>query len=298
MILSQVKNTATYYAIQALHEERKSPITSLCKAAGISRSAYYKWLDRKPGKNEQLNEKICVLIKEIYEELDGILGYRQMTMNLNNEHHLKINEKRVLRLMRILHLKSVCRRKRKSYVKCSPEVTAANILNREFKSTNFGEKWLTDVTEMKYGSDRKAYLSAILDLSDKSIVSFMVGHSNNNALVFETFNIAHKEYPEAKPLFHSDRGYQYTSKAFHEKLVKASMTQSMSRVGRCIDNGPMESFWGMLKTEMYYLKKFETSEELKTAVCNYIDYYNNKRYQKRLNRMAPLVYRAYLKTIA
>ena len=72
------------------------------------------------------------------------------------------------------------------------------------------------------------------------------------------------------------------------------MTQSMSRVSRCIDNGPMEAFWGMLKSEMYYLKKFHTYDELKEAVCDYIDYYNNHRYQKRLNCMTPIEYRKHL----
>jgi transposase InsO family protein len=87
---------------------------------------------------------------------------------------------------------------------------------------------------------------------------------------------------------------QYTSKLFKKKLDIAGMKQSMSRVARCIDNGPMEAFWGMMKSEMYYLKKFNTYEELKDAVVEYIDYYNKKRYQKRLNCMAPIEYREYL----
>ena len=127
-------------------------------------------------------------------------------------------------------------------MKSTPEVAAENILSREFHAERFGEKWLTDVTEMKHGASGKACLSAILDLADKSIASFVIGHSNNNALVFETFDIAHENHPDAKPLFHSDRGCQYTSKSFRKKLNKAGMTQSMSRVSRCIDNGPMEAF--------------------------------------------------------
>lgn len=195
-------------------------------------------------------------------------------------------------------LKSVCCKKRKNYVKSTPEVTAKNILNREFIATHFGEKWLTDVTEMKYGLSSKAYLSAILDLSDKSIVSFVIGHSNNNNLVYETFEIARELYPNATPIFHSDRGYQYTSKIFKKKLDEVGMIQSMSRVSRCIDNGPMEAFWGMLKSEMFYFKKFNTYEELNSAVEDYIDYYNNYRYQKRLNCMTPIEYRQYLKSVA
>lgn len=266
--------------------------------AGIQRSSYYKWLKRTESKNESFNKDLMCLIRNAYEEKDGILGYRQMTIKLNREHRFHINEKRIYRLMRIMGLKSVCRKKRKNYIKSTPEVTAENILNREFTSTRFGEKWLTDVTEMKYGLSSKAYLSAILDLSDKSILSFVIGHSNNNNLVYETFEIARELYPNATTIFHSDRGYQYTSKIFKKKLDEAGMIQSMSRVSRCIDNGPMEAFWGMLKSEMFYLKKFNTYEELKSAVEDYIDYYNNYRYQKRLNCMTPIEYRQYLKSVA
>jgi transposase InsO family protein len=217
-----------------------------------------------------------------------------MTIRLNREHELNVNHKRVYRLMKILNLKSVCRKKRKNYIKSTLEITAENILNRKFEADGFGKKWLTDVTEMKYGLGGKVYLSAILDLGDKSIVSFVLSHSNNNELVFKTFDIAHKEHPDAKPIFHSDRGFQYTSKIFKKKLDDAGMTQSMSRVSRCIDNGPMEAFWGMMKSEMYYLRKFNTYLELETAITEYIDYYNNHRYQKRLKHMTPMEYRHYL----
>jgi len=266
----------------------------LCDIAEIQRSSYYKWLNRKESNNEQFNKRLLPMIKDAYEERDGILGYRQMTDKLNREHDFHVNDKRILRLMRILNLKSVCRRKRKNYIKSIPEVTAENILNREFDADSFGKKWLTDVTEMKYGPDKKAYLSAILDLRDKSIVSFVLGHSNNNELVFKTFDFAHQEFPDAEPIFHSDRGFQYTTKTFKKKLNDAGMTQSMSRVSRCIDNGPMEAFWGMLKSEMYYLRKFNSYDELEAAVIDYIDYYNNHRYQRRLNSMTPIEYRQHL----
>lgn len=278
-----------------MYNTKDASITELCKISGISRSSYYKWLNRKESKNEIFNKELLPVIKFAYEERNGILGYRQMTIKLNRENDFHINKKRIYRLMRILNLKSVCRKKRKNYIKSTPQVTAENILNRNFSSSSFGEKWLTDVTEMKYGVGSKAYLSAILDLSDKSIVSFVLGHSNNNQLVFKTFDIAHELYPNAKPIFHSDRGYQYTTKTFKKALDDAGMTQSMSRVSRCIDNGPMEAFWGMLKSEMYNLEKFDSYNKLEKAIIDYIDYYNNYRYQKRLNCMTPLEYREYLK---
>jgi len=217
-----------------------------------------------------------------------VVGYRQMTINLFRDKDRHVNQKRVYRLMKILGLKSVCRRKKYNYIRSTPEVTAQNILNRDFKADRPNEKWLTDVTEFKYGNGQKAYLSAILDLSDRRIVSYVFGHSNNNQLVFDTFDKAVRLNPDAMPIFHSDRGYQYTSKTFKAKLDKAKMTQSMSRVGHCIDNGPMEGFWGILKSEMYYLHKFNDYDTLKVAVEKYINYYNNKRYQRRLKCMSPL----------
>lgn len=277
-----------------LHDAKGYSIVELCTLAGIQRSSYYKWINRKPSVNERFNEMLIPLICVAYEERNGILGYRQMTIKLNREHDLCLNRKRIYRLMTYIGLKSVCRRKRKNYVRSTPEVTADNILNRNFKAESVGEKWLTDVTEMKYGSAIKAYLSAVLDLGDKSIVSFVLGNSNNNALVFKTLDLACEAMPKVSPIFHSDRGFQYTSKHFRKKLDDAGMVQSMSRVARCIDNGPMEAFWGMLKTEMFYLRKFETFEELESSVVEFIDYYNSKRYQKRLKCMTPLEYRKYL----
>lgn len=144
--------------------------------------------------------------------------------------------------MKCLNLKSVIRKKRKTYVKTTPQITAENILNRDFSAATPNEKWLTDVTEFKLTNGTKAFLSAIIDLYDNSIDSYVVGHSNNNKLVFDTFDIAVENNPTASPIFHSDRGYQYTSKNFKVKLDKISATQSMSRVGRCIDNGPIEGF--------------------------------------------------------
>ena len=134
----------------------------------------------------------------------------------------------------------------------------------------------------------KVYLSAILDLYDRRIVSYVIGDSNNNALVFDTFDKATAENPGARPLFHSDRGFQYTNRMFHKKLEETGMTQSMSRVGKCIDNGPMEGFWGILKRERYYGKRFTNKESLVRMIEDYIEYYNNQRLQRRLGVLTPM----------
>ena len=148
------------------------------------------------------------------------------------------------------------------------------------------------MTEFKYGTTfdniHKLYLSAILDLCDRRPVAYVIGDSNNNALVFETFDMAVAANPNAHPIFHSDRGYQYTSRTFHQKLEATGMTQSMSRVAHCTDNGPMEGFWGILKREMYYKQKFHTREELVQAITEYMDYYTNDRPQRGLGILTPM----------
>ena len=131
-------------------------------------------------------------------------------------------------------------------------------------------------------------MSAILDLYDGSIVSYVLGHSNNNNLVFKTLDQATKLLDGNHPLIHSDRGFQYTTRTFRNMLDDAGCIQSMSRVSRCIDNGPMEGFWGILKSEMYYLNKFQSYEVLEEAVKAYIYFYNNKRYQAKYKGLAPL----------
>lgn len=293
--MGEVRQEPSYLAIQYLHETKKYPVSKLCAALHIPRCSYYKWTKRVKNSNELLNEQIIEWIKALYIEENGILGYRQMTIAINRIHHTSYNVKRIHRLMHALHLQSVCRKKRYNYTPSTPEITAENILNREFYADKPNEKWLTDVTEFKWYEGlvvHKLYLSAIFDLYDRRIVAYKIGTSNNNKLVFDTFDEAVAMYPDAHPLFHSDRGFQYTSKVFRAKLDKAKMVQSMSRVGRCIDNGPMEGFWGILKSEMYYLRKFTDEQELTTAIENYILFYNTKRYQKRLRCMTPMEFHA------
>nr|WP_248735156.1 IS3 family transposase [Neobacillus rhizosphaerae] len=281
-----------YVAIQELHEKEDLSILLLCEISGISRAAYYKWLKRTPSSQELQNEEIIKEMQALHEKVDGIYGYRRMTLNINRKFEQNFNHKRIYRLMKIADIQCVIRKKKKLYKRSTPQHIAENVLNREFTAEKLNEKWVTDVTELKYGSSKKAYLSAILDLYDGSIVSYVLGHSNNNNLVFKTLDQATQLLDGDHPLIHSDRGFQYTSHGFKRRIDKVEMTQSMSRVGRCIDNGPMESFWGTLKCEKYYLNKYETFEELSRAINEYIHFYNYDRYQKRLNGLSPMEYRA------
>ncbi len=284
-----------FTAVKELHEEYLYPVEKLCKKLMISRAGYYKWLKRKPSKRQLVNEDLADKIMRMYERHNRTLGSRRMWMFINREHNTHYNHKRIRRIMKILGISSLIRRARRSCtVRLPNEQAAENILNRDFHADTYNQKWLTDVTEFKYGKDSKAYLSAILDLGDNRITSWVLGHSNNNELVFKTFRSATENNPEAHPLFHSDRGFQYTSPTFVNMLNEANMTRSMSRVGKCIDNGPMEGFWGIIKTEMYYLNKFDTYDELEEAVKEFIHYYNYGRYQEKLNCMTPMEYHEFL----
>ena len=217
----------------------------------------------KKTEEEQENKIITQLIREYDEQFNHALGYRRMTGYINRLNQKQYGEKRIHRLMRMMGIHSIIRPKKKKYQQNDPEAVAENVLKRNFNASKPNEKWATDVTEFKWydgPSVHKLYLSAILDLYDRSIVGYVVSRRNDISLVFTTFDQAVKANPDAKPLFHSDRGFQYTSRVFQCKLAAQGMTQSMSRVGHCIDNGPTEGFWGIVKAEMYNLRKFNSVE--------------------------------------
>jgi len=267
----------------------------MCKHLGITRAAYYKWLARDVPEAEKENEAVAQLIREYDDRFNHILGYRRMTDWINRLNGTNYNRNRIHRIMKELNIHSVIRKKKKKYASSTPEATAENTLARNFNAEYPNQKWATDVTEFKWYEGtvaHKLYLSAILDLYDKSIVSYVVSTRNDNKLVFDTFEQAIQANPDAHPLFHSDRGFQYTSKAFQFKLSTQAMEQSMSRVGHCIDNCPTEGFWGILKAEMFNLNKFSNEAELRDAIDKYIHFYNYERFQERFNTRTPMEVRA------
>ncbi len=270
----------------------------------MSRAGYYKWLHREPSAREIDDKEIAKRIEEIYKA-DPAKGYRRIADDLRAPNKkiypdtkpIAIGDGRVLHLCRVINIKSTIKYANNGCTRnaANPQYLAENLLNREFHADKPNEKWLTDVTEFKWYElkngewiKHKVYLSAILDLYDRRIVSYVIRNSNDNALVYDTFDAAITANPDAHPLFHSDRGFQYTNRGFHAKLEQAGMTQSMSRVAHCIDNGPMEGFWGILKRERYYGKKFADRESLVRMIDDYIDYYNSKRLQRNLGVLTPM----------
>lgn len=266
----------------------------MCRYLGITRSSYYRWLKHPKSDSEIRNEQIADMIREIHQSHPD-MGYRRIRDELAVNYETPVNDKRILRICRKIGVQSSIKWKPKSCTKAdrNPAHIAKNFLHREFHADKPNEKWLTDVTEFKYDAREeihKIYLSAILDLCDRRIVSYKISDHNDNALVMDTFDQAVKIEPDAHPLFHSDRGFQYTSQAFYQRLKKHHMKQSMSRVAHCIDNGPMEGFWGILKREMYYGKHFTSREELIQSIQDYIEYYNNRRLQRKLHIMTPMAF--------
>ena len=229
---------------------------------------------------------------------DPSKGYRRINDDLYRNYGIKINDKRVLRICRARDIKSTIKYANHGCTRQAdnPQFIAENLLNREFTASKPNEKWLTDVTEFKWYDENKdkhkVYLSAIMDLCDRVIVSYVLRDSNDNKLVFDTFDLAVERNPDAKPIFHSDRGFQYTNNVFHQKLVDQGMVQSMSRVAHCIDNGPMEGFWGILKRECYYGRRFTSRKSLVQTIEDYIYYYNNQRIQRNLGILTPMEVRA------
>lgn len=257
----------------------------------MSRSGYYKWLNHTPTGEQEENEWLLGKIKKVFTEHRGILGYRRVTMFINREYKRQYNRKRIRRLMGVLALKSFIRRSNGYCTKTSYVNIEDNILNREFTADRPNEKWVTDITHLQYGFGNKAYLSVIKDLYDGSVVAYKTGRFNNNALVMDTLRAAMDANPDAAPLLHSDRGSQYTSKEYRYITTQAGITRSMSRVGKCIDNAPIESFFGHFKCESYDLKQYKSYEELVADIDRYMRFYNENRYQEKLNNLAPIEYR-------
>ena len=223
-----------YQAIKEENETYGYPISALCKLGNVSRSAYYKWLHREIPANEIKNLRISDAIEKIHTDSPD-KGYRRIRDDLERYYGIKVNDKRVLRICRKKNIKSTIKYANNGCTRQSanPQYIAENVLNREFFADAPNQKWLTDVTEFKYyiGLEKhKVYLSAILDLYDRRIVSYVIRDNNNNALVFDTFDNAIASNPEARPLCHSDRGFQYTNRSFHNKLEAAGMIDKAGRL--------------------------------------------------------------------
>ncbi|WP_217951162.1 IS3 family transposase [Granulicatella adiacens] len=268
------------------------PLDILLKIIKLARSTYYYHL--KQLNLEDKNQAVKNEIETIYNEHKGNYGYRRITLELRNRGFI-VNHKKVQRLMKLLGLTARIRRKRK-YSSYHGEVgkKAENIIQRQFEAEKPMEKCYTDITEFSIPtSNQKLYLSPILDGYNSEIITYTLSSSPNLKQVKNMLEQAFREEEYENTILHSDQGWQYQHYSYHKFLEDKGIQVSMSRKGNSTDNGMMESFFGILKSEMFYgyEKKFKSIKELEEAIVDYIDYYNNKRIKVKLKGLSPVQYR-------
>ena len=260
----------------------------LLKAIKLARSTYYyhlKQLD-KPDKDQELKAEVQL----IFIEHKGNYGYRRIHLELRNRGYL-VNQKRVQRLMKVLNLQAKMRQKRKY---SSHGKKADNLIQRQFEGSKTMEKCYTDVTEFAIpASTQKLYLSPVLDGFNSEIIAYNLSTSPNLEQVKTMLEQAFTEKHYENTILHSDQGWQYQHDAYHRFLESKGIQASMSRKGNSPDNGMMESFFGILKSEKFYgyEKSFQSLKQLEQAIVDYIDYYNNKRIKVKLKGLSPVQYR-------
>lgn len=268
----------------------KYDLNILLNQANMARSSFY--YHQKQCKSSDKYQVIKELIKSIYHKHKGRYGYRRITDELNNK-GLVINHKTVLRLMKLIGLKSIIRVKKYKSYKGDQGKIAPNLLQRNFKAEAPNQKWATDITEFNL-LGKKLYLSPIIDLFNQEIISYELTERPVFNQVAMMLKKAFKKIPNnINLMLHSDQGWQYQMKQYQYLLKEKGIIQSMSRKGNCLDNAIIENFFGTLKSELFYIQKFASVEELKHEIKQYINYYNNERIKSNLNKMSPIQYRAH-----
>ncbi len=273
-------------AIQELRLEY--PLAMLLEIAQLPRATFYYHLKQsaKPDKYKSAKEEITA----IYHENKGRYGYRRVTSELRKQ-NIPLNHKTVQRLMKEMGI--VCRVRMKKYHSYKGEVgkVAPNLLGRDFHADKPNQKWVTDVTEFHLFGE-KLYLSPILDLHSRDIVSYVISERPVLSMVTTMLEKAFTKLSgEETLLLHSDQGWQYQHKHYQRMLQDRGIQQSMSNKGNCLDNAVMENFFGLLKSELLYLQDFESMDHFKQELVEYLDYYNNRRIKAKLKGLPPVLHR-------
>lgn len=274
----------------------KYSVNKLCKMIGVSRSGYYKWLNRKDKSStlkDKENEEIKQILLDLHKKYRGTYGRKRLCLYLNKLGY-HINHKRVYRLMKELKIQSVIRQKVYKR-KFKPSTVAENLLSRNFKADKPLQKLCMDITYIPTGQNRQRfiYMNAVKDLYNDEIIAYDLSIRNDTMLVQNTLNkLLHMEL-DPQCILHTDQGFQYTRKQYSNQLKAAGITQSMSRRGNCWDNAPIEIFFGHLKRELIYLIDTNDISDIETKVHEYIKFYNEERIQEKYNGMSPVEYRTH-----
>lgn len=276
----------------------KNMVSHLCKVAEVSRSGYYRYIESS--KNRDVREQRDLQLKEAILKAFNHRGYkkgsRSIKMVLENEFNLIVNRKCIQRIMRKYNIKCPIRKANpyRRMMKATKEHTVVpNLLNRNFKQEVVGKVLLTDITYLPYGASCMGYLSTIKDASTNEILSYNLSNRLTLEIATKTIDkliIQHENLLHKDAFIHSDQGVHYTSPKFQKLLKEYNLGQSMSRRGNCWDNAPQESFFGHMKDEIDS-KGCSTFEELQLLIDDYMEYYNNFRYQWGLKKLTPIQYR-------
>lgn len=275
--------------------------TYLCNCIGVSKSGYYTYLsnENKRIEKEKKDKEDFEWILKAYKFKKRKKGSRQIKMVLDNEFNIHFNLKKIRRLMKKYGLKCPIRQANpyRRMMKATQEhTTCDNLVNRIFKTGIPYNILLIDITYLFYGNNKKCYLSTIKDAETNEILAYYISENMTLDISLETIKKLHRKRKlmlSEKVIIHSDQGVHYTSSKFHNLLKKYNIQQSMSRKGNSMDNGMMENFFGLLKTEMFYDQedKYKNIDELILAIDDYINYYNYDRIKVKLKGLSPVNYR-------
>jgi putative transposase len=265
----------------------KYPLEDLLKLASLARSTFYYQLQALLVEDKHV--KLKESIQTTYHRHKGRYGYRRITAAIR-QRGLIVNHKTVQRLMGELGLKSMVRAKKYKSYKGEVGRTAPNVLQRQFKAQNPNQKWVTDVTEFNVAGE-KLYLSPVMDLYNGEIIAYETASSPAKLVGTMLKKALGKLKEDDRPVLHSDQGWQYQMPLYQQMLREKHVQQSMSRKGNCLDNAAIESFFGTLKSEFFYLNKFKNPEDLQDGIKAYIHYYNHDRIKLKLKGLSPVQYR-------
>ena len=287
---------SSFFALIRQESRNGSPLSiqELCALCGVSRSGYYRWINAEETRIrlEKRDYADFQLIKEAYDFRGYAKGYRGIQMRLLRM-GIRMNHKKIRRLMQKYGLRCPIRKAnpyRRMAKALQTDAVAENFVNREFRRHGPRRILLTDITYLRLNG-KFCYLSVIKDAFTMQILAYQMSESLEVDFVLETVKQlleAHQCSLDSHTLIHSDQGCHYTSVAFRQLIQDSKLRQSMSRRGNCWDNAPQESFFGHMKDELHpYIKGWKSFEDAKERISDWMDYYNNDRYQTILRWMSP-----------
>lgn len=273
-----------------IRKERKHyPISLLCKTLMVSRSGYYKYLSQKMAIKAQEDANILEIIRFYYSKSNGTYGLPRITAAMRKS-GLRVNKKRISRLMRLNNIRAKTKRKFRVTTRVNKKMQASeNLLCGKFYSVEQDKIWTSDITYL-WTKEGWLYLAVIMDIYSRKIVGWSAGSSLSTNLIIKALRMAvlHRN-PSEGIILHSDRGSQYTSRTFRKLLKSNKITQSMSSSGNCYDNAITESFFHTLKTELTFWERYQTREDAKRSLFNYIEvFYNRQRLHSALGYLSPV----------